>query len=174
MLTKNKKGISEIVVTIIIILLAIVVFAVVSVVVRGTVSKGAENIELSANCLDVEMHAEKIAQTPARGGGFIPTSYDVTISRSGAGKSINGVKLILEDSTQENRYTMDDIIKEIKPLDKFTQAGAVFADAPFVKENAVKVTVIPFFMKKSGEVFYCDESAQTDELVVKEPELAVL
>ena len=39
MLAKNKKGISEIVVTIIIILLAIVVFAIVSVVVRGTVSK---------------------------------------------------------------------------------------------------------------------------------------
>ena len=36
------------------------VFAAVSVVVKGTVSKGAENIELSANCLDVEMHATKL------------------------------------------------------------------------------------------------------------------
>ena len=42
----------------------------------------------------------------------------------------------------------------------------IFSGAVFVAESSVKVTVVPFFMKKSGEVFYCDENAQTDELVV--------
>lgn len=167
MLAKNKKGISEIVVTIIIILLAIVVFAVVSVVVKGNVAKGAENIELASNCLEVEMHATKIAETLSDVDEVIPSSYDITVSRSGAGEKLNGMKLILEDSAKEKRYTMDDITKEIKPLDKFTQAKAFFADAPFVKDGTVQVTVVPFFMKKSGEVFYCDESAQTDELTVE-------
>jgi len=167
MLAKNKKGISEIVVTIIIILLAIVVFAVVSVVVRGTVSKGAENIELSAACLDVEMHATKVVPTAARGGGTIPTQYDITLSRSGAGKDLNGVKLILADFTGDKSYSSQDIIKAIKPLDKPTETGVVFDGAPFVAEDSVKVTAVPFFMKKSGEVFYCDENAQTDELVVE-------
>ena len=90
MLAKNKKGISEIVVTIIIILLAIVVFAVVSVVVKGTVSKGAENIELASACLDVEMHAVKIAQTTQSeiNPTPIPDSYDITVSRSSSGKTL--------------------------------------------------------------------------------------
>lgn len=166
MLNKNKKGISEIVVTIIIILLAIVVFAVVSVVVKGTVSKGAENIELSANCLEVEMHAEKVVPTLSKGGGNIPFQYDVTLSRSGAGKDLNGVKLILADFTGENSYSSNNIIKAIKPLDKLTETGVVFDGAPFVAGNSTKVTAIPFFMKKSGEVFYCDKNAQTDELAV--------
>ena len=167
MLAKNKKGISEIVVTIIINLLAIVVFAVVSVVVKGTVSSGAENIELSANCLDVEMHAVKIAQTIGDGGNVVTDQYDVTVSRSSSGKNLNGIKIILEDVVGENSYNSKDIIKDsIKPLDKFTEPGIVFSGATFVKENAVKVTVIPFFMKKSGEVYYC-ENTQVDELIVQ-------
>ncbi len=167
MLAKNKKGISEIVVTIIIILLAIVVFAVVSVVVRGTVSKGAENIELSANCLEVEMHATKIAQTMT--GELqampVPGSYDVTVSRSGAGKELDGVKIMVEDAEGENSVSSGDLELggKIKPLDKRTYAVSGFGE--FVPTNA-NVKVIPFFMKKSGERFYCDESAQTDELAV--------
>ena len=133
------------------------VFAVVSVVVKGTVSKGAENIELSANCLDVEMHATKIKIARALDGDQQFIGYDVTVSRSGAGKNLDGVKLIVEDATKEKSTSSDNIIENIKPLDKKTYTVSVnFVPA--------KVTVVPFFMKKSGEVFYCDESAQTDEL----------
>ena len=158
MLAKNKKGISEIVVTIIIILLAIVVFAVVSVVVKGTVSKGAENIELSAACLDVEMHAVKIAEVFEGSIPSVLVGYNITVSRSSSGKDLDGVKLIVEDA--ENRISGNDIYESIKPLDKktYTVSGIDFTPP--------QVTVVPFFMKKSGEVSYCDNS-QTDELVVE-------
>lgn len=158
MLTKNNKGISEIVVTIIIILLAIVVFAVVSLIVRGTVTKGAENIELSANCLEVEMHAEKIVKALDGNQQFV--GYDVTVSRSGAGEDVNGVKLLVEEG--ETRVSSDNIIEAIKPLDK----KKYLVSASGIPFESAKVTVIPFFMKKSGDVFYCDESASTDELQV--------
>lgn len=159
MLTKNKKGISEIVVTIIIILLAIVVFAVVSVVVKGTVSRGAENIELSANCLEVEMHAVKIA--PALDGNQQFIGYNVTVSRSSSGKPLDGVKLILEDA-EENSVSSENLIETIKPLDK--KHYLVPAEKTFV---SVQATAIPFFMKKSGEIYYC-ENPQIDELTVSE------
>ena len=159
MLTKNKRGVSEIVVTIIIILLAIVVFAVVSVVIRGTVARGAENIELSANCLEVEMHAVKIA--PKIGGPGIPISgsYDFTISRSSSGKEVDGVKLIIEDAEKENSKNSDNIPDTIQPLDKntYTVSGITFTPA--------QVTVVPFFTKESGEVHYC-ENKQPDKLAV--------
>ncbi len=158
MLTRNKKGISEIVVTIIIILLAIVVFAVVSVVVKGTVSKGAENIELSANCLDVEMHATKIMQLKDGENKPMP-SYNITVSRSSSGKDLDGVRLIVEDATKDNSVSSADLIEKIRALDKktYTVSGVNFVPA--------QVTVVPFFMKNSGEVYYC-ENTQTDELVV--------
>lgn len=159
MLAKNKKGISEIVVTIIIILLAIVVFAIVSVVVRGTVTKGAENIELASNCLDVEMHAVKIAR--ALDGNQQLIGYNVTVSRSSSGKNLDGVKLILEDVLGEKSKNSENLIGEIKPLDKKTYT------VPEVNFIPAKVTAIPFFMKKSGEVYYC-ENPQVDELAVSE------
>ena len=160
MLAKNKKGISEIVVTIIIILLAIVVFAVVSVVVKGTVSKGAENIELASACLEVEMHAVKIAGVFEDSDPSVFIGYNVTVSRSASGKDLDGVKLIVEDA--ENRISGNDIYESIKPLDKktFSVSGSELGS------DQVKVTAVPFFLKKSGEVSYCDNS-QTDELVVE-------
>lgn len=161
MLAKNKKGISEIVVTIIIILLAIVVFAVVSVVVRGTVSEGAENIELSANCLDVEIRAVKIAEVFEQSAPSVLVGYDVTVSRSSSGKALDGVKLIIEDAAKEKSVSSENIIEKIKVLDKKTYLVPT-SDASFVP---AQVTVVPFFMKKSGEVFYC-ENTQTDELSV--------
>ena len=160
MLAKNKKGISEIVVTIIIILLAIVVFAVVSVVVRGTVSKGAENIELSAACLDVEMHAVKIASVFAPGDIRQFIGYNVTVSRSSSGKELNGVKVIVEDVAKEKSASAESI-ESIKPFDKKT----LIVSGPKLV-NPLQITVVPFFMKKSGEVYYC-ENTQTDELSVE-------
>ncbi|MDP2673218.1 MAG: hypothetical protein Q8O84_05380 [Nanoarchaeota archaeon] len=158
MLAKNKKGVSEIVVTIIIILLAIVVFAVVSVVVKGTVTKGAENIELASACLDVEMHATKIAKEFASDDVTL-VGYNVTVSRSSSGKDLDGVKLIVEDATGDNRVASNNIPDKIKPLDKKTYvvSGIDFTPA--------QVTVVPFFMKKSGEVSFCDNT-QIDELAV--------
>ena len=161
MLAKNKKGISEIVVTIIIILLAIVVFAVVSVVVKGTVSKGAENIELSAACLDVEMHAVKIAEVFEQSAPSTLVGYDVTVSRSSSGKNLDGVKLIIEDAEGEKSVSSENIIDLIKPLDKKSYL-VLLSDVSFVP---AKVTIAPFFMKKSGEVFFCEST--TDELSVE-------
>ena len=115
MLNKNNKGISEIVVTIIIILLAIVVFAVVSLVVRGTVTKGTENIELSANCLEVEMHATKIAKAFDGSQQFV--GYDVTFSRSGTGEKLYGTRVVIED-TEGYALSSADIVGDIRPLDK--------------------------------------------------------
>ena len=160
MLAKNKKGISEIVVTIIIILLAIVVFAVVSVVVKGTVSKGAENIELSAACLDVEMHAVKIAEVFEGSIPSVLVGYNITVSRSSSGKDLDGVKLIVEDATKDQRVSSENFIEKIKPLDKKTYLVSGIDFTP------TQITVVPFFIKESGEVSYCDNS-QTDELVVE-------
>ena len=157
MLVKNKKGVSEIVVTIIIILLAIVVFAIVSVVVRGTVTKGAENIELAANCLDVEMHAVKIVNGTMSGGK--PIFYNVTVSRSSSGKELDGVKLIIEDVANSKSASSSDLIGKIKPLDK------VHRTINYADFIPTQVTVVPFFMKKSGEIYYC-ENTQIDKIAV--------
>jgi len=159
MLAKNKKGISEIVVTIIIILLAIVVFLVVSFFVRG--SKGAENIELSSACLDVEMHAVKIAEVFEQSDPSALVGYNVTVSRSSSGKNLDGVKLIIEDAEGEKSVSSENIIDLIKPLDKKSYL-VLLSDVSFVP---AKVTIAPFFMKKSGEVFFCEST--TDELSVE-------
>ncbi|MDP2672582.1 MAG: hypothetical protein Q8O84_02105, partial [Nanoarchaeota archaeon] len=131
----------------------------VSVVVKGTVTKGAENIELASACLDVEMHAVKIANSTRDDESIIVGSQDVTVSRSSSGKDLDGVKLIVEDALKENSVNSEDLIGKIKPLDKKTYEVSGIGFTP------AQVTVVPFFMKKSGEIFYCDNTF-TDELAV--------
>lgn len=149
----NKKGLSAIVATLIIILLAIVAFGIVSVVVKQTVTKGAESIELTTNCLDIEVHATKILNLTNEG------SYNITISRSATGEPINGVKLILTDDTGDNSKVSNDIIEEIRSFDKKTYT--VF-NVTFVP---VKVQVVPFFFTDAGKTHYC-ENFGIDELIL--------
>ena len=159
---RSKKGISAIVATLIIILLAIVAFGIVSVVVKNTVTKGAENIELSSKCLEIEMHATKIANI-TRGGGL----YDITVSRGASGETLDGVKIILTDEAGETSYPVNnDRKQEIGPLEKPKLEGLTFANAQFTSGDIVSVTVVPFFERDSGKTYYCTNS-WTDELTVQ-------
>jgi len=147
----NKKGLSAIVATLIIILLAIVAFGIVSVVVKSTVTKGAESIELSGKCLDVEIKVIKVVEADP----FVrPGIYNVTLSRTASGAPIDGVDLIFIDAANENSVKKARVRDNIQPLDKFTLEVSLAGD------NLVpaKVTVIPFFMKDSGDLYYCENS----------------
>lgn len=158
---KNKKGLSAIVATLIIILLAIVAFAIISVVIRNTVTKGAENIELGQKCLEVEMHATKIVYLDG-------ARFNITFSRSISGETIDGIKVVLinADDTDSISHEMgDDVLGDIESQSVFTET-ITFTNVP---ENFVpaKVQVVPFFMKKSGELFYCSDNSFTDELTLE-------
>ena len=118
----NKKGISAIVATLMIILLAIIAFGIVSVVVRNTIQNTGEDIELNQKCLDVQMHATKIAEVPNSGNPSIPLEgqYAITISRSASGEPVDGVKVLIEDDSGDNTYS-DDLLQSISALTKTTQ-----------------------------------------------------
>ncbi len=150
---ENKKGMSAIVATLVIILLAIVAFGIVSVVVKQTVSKGAEGIELSSKCLDIEIHASKVVPSLDNDGNAILGTYDVTLTRSAAGDfPIDGVDLVFTDAEDENSVRKDRIKENIQPFDKFTEQVELNEFVP------AKVTVVPFFKTKDGSLHYCDNS----------------
>ena len=147
----KKKGLSAIVSTLIIILLAIVAFAIVSVVVKQTITKGAQGIEFSGKCLELEVRATKVVASLDDDANPI---YSVTISRSAAGNfPIDGVDLIFTDAAEENNVKKRLSRTNIQPLERFTEKILVTELVP------VKVEVIPYFLTdEEDNVYYCQNT----------------
>lgn len=89
---ENKKGLSAVVTTLIIILLVLVAVGIVWVVVRNVVDTGAEQIEISSQCLAIDVQAVSVNETA-------PGNYSITLRRSAGGNDIGGLKVVLFNST---------------------------------------------------------------------------
>ncbi len=94
---ENNKGLSAVVTTLIIILLVLVAVGIVWVVVRGVVDSGAEQIELSSQCLAIDVEAVSVSAVEGEAG-----NYSITIRRNAGGDEIGGLKIAVFNSTDNS------------------------------------------------------------------------
>ena len=142
----NKKGLSEIVVTLILVLLAIVAVGVVWIVVNNVLKGGEGKINLASSCSDVNVE-------PTVATNSSDAIYSITMTRSASGDEIAGVKAIIRNATGSWVHTE---VGNIAPLatktititmDSLTQSGVV--------TNANKVEITPYFTDASGKEQLC-------------------
>ncbi len=131
---KNKKGLSEIIATLIIILLVIVAAGIIWVVVRGTVQSSADQVELGSKCLAIDLQ-------------FV--SYDnaskiLTLRRGAGGEEIAGVKVSVYSSTASSGVT------NFLALQQLENKNQAIATAPQYGEITVEWT--PYFTGKGKEL----------------------
>ena len=88
----SKKGLSTVVTTLIIILLVLVAIGTIWVVISNVISEGTQSADWAVKCLEVSVKATSVTNC-------ISTSCDVTLSRTGSGDAINGVKLVFRNET---------------------------------------------------------------------------
>lgn len=150
---QNKKGLSAIVATLLIILLAIIAFSIVSVVIKSTVGDSTEKISLGQKCLDIEIHSTGI--TKEVGTNY----YNIGFTRTNSGETIDGMKVVLTDS--KGNIIKEDLVKEIEPLSKWKENMSFSNGKDFIP---AKITMIPYFMKASGDLYYCEGGFYTDEI----------
>src|SRR3989344_5663953 len=92
MIYNNKRGLSEIVVTLILILLAIVAVGVVWVVVNNVLKGGEGKINLASSCSEINVEPTVVTNSS-------DAIYSVTMTRSASGDEIAGVKVIIRNDT---------------------------------------------------------------------------
>ena len=85
---QDKKGLSEIVATLIIILLTLIAVGIIWVVIRNVVEGGAEQVDISQRCLNVELQAVAVSETAPASG-----IYNVTLRRGSDSEGEIGVKV---------------------------------------------------------------------------------
>lgn len=145
---ENKKAMSDVVTTLIIILLAIVAIGIIWMVVKNILEGSAEQVDLGSKCKDVELQATKLENTTDDG-----TSYKLTISRTGAGEEIGGVKVVFFNDTANSEVL--DFGEVISPLETATKTLTLTSKV--IGANKVEMTA--FFVSDLGEEQLCSTTA---------------
>jgi len=139
---ENKQGMSAVVTTLIIILLVIVALGIIWVVVKNVIQSGVEQVEWAEKCRSVEVQAVKINETTT------PGTYDVTLSRTGMGDDITGLKLLFANSTDYGSIVEFGIaIPKLETKSKEVVAGII---------NANELQITPYFVDDLGEEHLCE------------------
>ena len=141
---ENKQGMSAVVTTLIIILLVIVALGIIWVVVKNVIDSGKEQVEWAEKCRPVEIQAVKIV---ASGANF--DEYDVTLSRTGMGDVIAGVKLVFSNGTVYSDVAEFGIA--IAVLETKTSATLTGINVA----NATELQMTPYFIDDLGEEHLC-------------------
>ena len=149
---KKTRGMSEVVTTLIIILLTIVALGIIWVVVRGVVNKGVGQVDLATKCQEIEIHATKLVNSTNDG-----LSYNVTLSRTGAGDKVadgfGGEKVVIKNAAGDASQVLS-FPDALDPLETKTEKLTLTNAVP----NANTVEVKPFFLSDSNAEQLCSNT----------------
>jgi len=141
----NKKGLSDVVTTLIIILLVIVAIGIVWIVVRGVIESGTEEIDYGSKCLQVSIQTTAVDCTAG-------TTCLATIKRNAGGEPIDGIKFIFSNTTAQETGNPVDYPTTIASLETKTTTPLTHGLAT-VGPN--KVEIAPYFEDDSGVERLC-------------------
>lgn len=149
-MTKNTKGLSTIVATLLIILLTLVAVGIIWVVVKNVVQGGTEQVDIDAKCLQASVVATKVVNITAPANGF--GTYDVTLTREGSGEAIGGVRLVFMNSSESISEVVD-VETDLKGMETIT------VNRPLSKvTNPNKVTAVAYFLDADGNEQLCSSN----------------
>ncbi|HEB47141.1 MAG TPA: hypothetical protein ENI22_01595 [Candidatus Pacearchaeota archaeon] len=145
-MTTGKRGLSAVITTLIIILLVLVAVGIIWVVVRNLLQEGAEQIDISAKCLSVDMSAVSVTAVANASG-----DYSVTLKRKAGGDAIGGIKLTLFNST-DNSGVMEFglALTELETRTQPIAAGVT---------NANRLEYTAYFVDSSGNEQLCSQTS---------------
>jgi hypothetical protein len=141
----KKRGMSEIVMTVIMVSLVLVAVAIVWAVLGGFIETGTEDIEINAKCLKVDFDINSVDCTNS-------SACLVNIQRKAGGEEIAGLKVVFKTLT--NSSDVLSVEGNIEPLQTITptlNSGI---------ENITKVEVTAYFLTDDGKELICSQAKE--------------
>jgi flagellin-like protein len=143
MIKGQKRGLSAIVATLLIILLTLVAVGIIWVVIRNVVQSGADQIEITSKCLEIDVTASEVIETS-------PGNYSVTLARASGGEEIGGVAINVFNSTTSSGILDFGVV--LPELDSKTNT----IEAGIINGNKIEYTV--YFLDNSGNQQFCEQT----------------
>ena len=146
----NKKGLSDIIATLLIILLTLVAVGIIWVVIRNVVQGGADTIDLSSKCIAVELNAVTVSETSS---GI----YNVTLKRSADSEGDIGVKVNVFSGSASSSGVLDfGAFGDLDSLGTITRTIDTNVVTTVTGGNKVEFTA--FFQDSSGNDQLCSQT----------------
>jgi len=133
----KKRGMSQVITTLIIILLVIVALGIIWVVIRNVIQGSVEQVELAQKCLEIDLTVKKVVA--------VGENYDITLSRTAGGENSTGVKFVLSNGTHYSDPI--DFGEQFTPLATHT---STIIDTGVLNANQIEMTAY-FDNDKGGE-----------------------
>lgn len=170
MIQKNKKGLSDIVITLMIVVLALVAIGGVWAVVNNLLKSQTQSGDMASKCLNVDVQATKVAcGTTAMASGN--KGCNITLSRAGQGTElVNGVKVVFKGyvptapSVVISSPNATTILGNVNPLVPrlINYTDTLAFDSGIVLTNVInKVEVTPYINDVGGNPYLCGTTTYT-------------
>jgi len=143
---KDKRGLSEVVTTIITILLVLVAIGIVWAVINNVLQSGTEQTENAAKCLQVDI---KATAATCSGTGVC----NVTYRRSSGGDDIDGIKIVLGNGVANFQA---DVLGNVPVLGTNTSTGIATGLTTPVPNSA---EIAAYFIDASGNKQVCSTTS---------------
>jgi len=138
---KDKRGMSQIITTVIIVVLVLVAIGIVWAVIANIIDAGSDDVALGTSCLGIQIKATRVVNTSATG------DYDITLKRLAGGNSIGGVKILIKNDTDSALLDFGEALNELEEKRKPLSSTGIL--------NANKVEVTVFILDASGNEKIC-------------------
>jgi hypothetical protein len=152
----NKKGLSDIVITLLIVVLSLVAIGGVWFVVRNVLNTGNQQTDVGAKCLAIAVDATRVTcETPSQ---IANHNCSVALSKTGS-EAVSGVKLVFKNAiTGTQSSAAIDVAGDVAVAVGKTTALAAETNTLVVKTSALDtVEVIPYFTDASGNIQLCQQ-----------------
>ena len=143
---RGKQGLSTVVTTLIIILLVLVAIGIIWAVVRNVVQQGADQIDASSKCIQVDLRAVSVVPVAGQSG-----NYSVTLNRRAGGEAIGGVKLNIFNDTANSGVV--EFGAGVDPLATLTRTVVTSGVT-----SANKMEFTAYFIDASGNELACAQT----------------
>lgn len=141
----NKRGLSAIVITLMLILLAFVAVGIIWAVVNNIVTRGAEEIDATSKCLEIDFEQGVLDCSAGTSGD----DCDVTVERKAGGDDVAGIKIVLTNSSAQTNYIHDEP-GNINPLEVKT---VIVTETGILNIN--EVNIVPYLEDSAGNAVDC-------------------
>lgn len=151
----NKKGLSEVVTTVIFVSLALIAIGIVWAVINGLVQRGASDVATTEKCLKINI--DPTSASCVAGSTLTPPVpgfvCSVTLNRKAGGDAIEGVKLVFKDAEGISGTTVAQYIGDIEPLTSQI-ADTLNTDLTTTPKT---VEISPFLKDEQGNEVVCSQ-----------------
>lgn len=148
---RDKKGLSEVVTTLIIILLVLVAIGIVWVVVSGILQSGAGQTEINAKCLQVDIKATAVNCDNSSANW----TCNVTYKRNTAGGDVLGGVVIVLNNGQSS--SQKQVSGDMAALATVTQNFVT--DLPITAAKPNKAEIAAYYLDASNKQQTCSASS---------------